>query len=536
MPRSVFTPNSKLPADLYSEMQARRLSVMSKFLRSTAAGWILAAGLAAVLPAMAQVQMQTGTGSAAQPGATTSNVPSVGSSVQSLSSGVKAAGEVLDITDSLAHAYSGNPTLGAARAANRAVDEGVPAAKSGWRPTVNIIGSTGAQSVYYDANTVSRQDTYTNPTSAQLQVTQPLYKFGTNPAIDSAEALVLAQRSTTASTEQQILLQAATAHLAVVRDQAVLELNRNNAQVLRKQLEATQDRFRVGEVTRTDVAQAEAALAGATAQVEASEGNLISSRANFVKVVGVQPGRLTRTNVPGELPSSEQQLWTIAQDENPDILAARYREASSKFDIAAVAGGVISQPSSPTVGGLLPTVVAQGSLVRGIETQQPNVNQKTAQVTVQLNIPLYESGVYHSFVRQRKQVNSQRKQQIDESYRTVRASTTQAWEALLTARANIRSFTEQVRANRIALESIQQEANVGSRTVLDVLITEQNLLTSEVSLVRAEYEERVAAYTVKSVMGRLTGPQLKLPVEYYDPTENYRRVRDKWFGTDGGIR
>lgn len=427
------------------------------------------------------------------------------------------------LQEALAAAYASNPTLTGQRASQRATDEGVPQALSGWRPQVSFTGNTGWQNTYTDTSGVTaiRNPPGTNTTTpyqVTLQATQPLYKFTTNPQIDSAEATVLAGRAALTSTEQSVLLNGTTAYLTVLRDGAVLELNRNNEQVLRRQLEATQDRFRVGEVTRTDVAQAEAALAGAVASRIQAEGNLITSRANFEQVFGFPPANLNQPALPGDLPRSEEEAWSLAQEQNPDYAAARYREIASKHDIDA------------TTGNLLPQLNLVGQLNRSNETTTPNLTTDTAQVLAQVSMPLYEAGNIYSQVRQRKQVNSQRKLQVDETGRQIRRNAVSTWENLLTARANIESLEAQVNANRIALDGIQQEAAVGSRTVLDVLITEQNLLNSEVALVRARYDEAVASYGLKAVVGTMTAPGMKLPVELYDPTENYKRVRNKWLG------
>ncbi len=427
------------------------------------------------------------------------------------------------LQEALAAAYASNPTLTGQRASQRATDENVPQALAGWRPSVSFTGNAGYQSI--DTETSGRtalrtpsNTAETNPYQVTLQATQPLYKFTTNPQIDSAEATVLAGRATLTATEQTVLLNGTTAYLTVLRDGAVLELNRNNEQVLRRQLEATQDRFRVGEVTRTDVAQAEAALAGAVASRIQAEGNLVTSRANFEQVFGFPPGTLTQPPLPNDLPRSEDEAWAQAQDQNPDYAAARYREIASKYDIDA------------TTGQLLPQFNLVGQLNRSNETTTPDLTTNSAQILGQVTMPLYEAGSVYSQVRQRKQVNSQRKLQIDETGRQVRRNAVSTWENLLTARANIESLQAQVNANRIALDGIQQEAAVGSRTVLDVLITEQNLLNSEVALVRARYDEAVASYSLKAVVGTMTAPGMKLPVELYDPTENYKRVRNKWLG------
>jgi len=427
-------------------------------------------------------------------------------------------------SDVLTAAYNSNPTLLAARAALRATDEGVPQALSNWRPTVTMTGEAGRQRQDYSVASSSTADGYTDPRSLSLTVSQPLYRGGrTEASTESAEALVLAGRQDLATTERSVLLSAVTAYMDVVQNQAVLELNRNNEEVLRRQLEATRERFRVGEITRTDVAQAESRLSRATANRISAEGALVSSRATLARIMGDMPGTLKDPPPLPELPKSEQEALNIAYDENPDLLGARFREVAAKYDVRAISGA------------LLPTVSLNGTVTKSDEASTSHIDSETAKIALSLSVPLYEAGSVYSQTRQRKQVHNQRRIQVEEQRRSVRQAVVQAWENLNTARSNIEARKSQVDAAKVALEGVQQEAEVGSRTTLDVLDQEQEYLDAQVALVQARRDDYVAGFTLLSSVGRLGAREMNLPVEYYDPVANYDRVRNKWFGTDGGL-
>ncbi|WP_430398760.1 TolC family outer membrane protein [Ferrovibrio sp.] len=428
------------------------------------------------------------------------------------------------LNEVLSNAYSNNPTLGAARAAVRATDEGVPQALSGWRPTVSLTGEAGVLRQDYKPNTASTTSDTINPTSLGVSVSQPLYRGGRVEALtDSAEALVQAARQDLASTERRVLQDSVTAYMDVLRDQAVVDLTRNNEGVLRRQLEATRERFRVGEITRTDVAQAESRLSRATADRISAEGALLSSRATFTRITGLQPGRLVPPPPLPTLPTNEDEALAIGDKENPELQAAQFRELSARADVRAASGA------------LLPSVSLNASAARTTEQSRADLDLNTARASIQVTVPLYEAGGVYSQTRQRKQTFNQRRIQVDEQRRLVRQSVTQAWENLNTARSNINARKAQVQASRIALEGVQQEAEVGSRTTLDVLDAEQEYLDAQVAQVRAERDEYVAGFVLYSAVGRLSARNLSLPVQLYDPAENYTRVRDLWFGTDGGL-
>ncbi|MDF2368427.1 TolC family outer membrane protein [Sneathiella sp.] len=427
------------------------------------------------------------------------------------------------LSDALASTYQNNPSLMAARANVRSVDEGVPQALSGWRPEVYAIGEVASQ--HYDVNpSVAGTSRGSNPREASLVASQSLYAGGqTIASTKSAEADVNAARAGLLSTEQNIFQSAVEAYMNVLRDEALVELNRNNSVVLRRQLDAANDRFQVGEITRTDVAQAEARLADSVSRVIQAEGNLRSTRANFERIVGRPPENLEDPLVPSDFPESEETALTIALENHPDIEAAKFNEESSRHVIRA------------TSGQLLPSLDLEGSLATGWDTAGSGTDSDTARIGAVLTVPLYQSGSVYSQVRQARQVNSQRMQEIEETVRFVRESVIQSWELLETSRSRIGANEEAVRANTIALEGVEQEAQVGSRTTLDVLNAEQELLQSKVDLVTARRDQYVAIYSVLATIGKLNARDLNLNVDYYDPTANYDRVRNKWFGTDGGL-
>jgi outer membrane protein len=420
------------------------------------------------------------------------------------------------LNEALATAYTSNPSLDAQRASLRATDELVPQALSGWRPTVTVTGEVGRER--RSSSLLSKRQDLENK-SVSLQVTQPLFSgFRTINGTSQAENTVLAGRATLASAEQGVLLGAVGAYVDVIRDQAVLELNRNNEEVLRRQLEASNDRFRVGEITRTDVAQSEAAVSGAISSRTQAEATLTSSRASYQRIVGRLPEKLETPPPLPALPASEDEARTVALAENPDLAASRLAEVAAA-DVVKVAKG-----------SLLPTAALVGTLSRAYDTTYERDNATSAGIAAQVQVPLYQSGAEYSQIRQAQESHSQRRVLIASAERQVIEGVTNAWEQLRAARAVIVSSKEQVRANEIALDGVRQEAAVGSRTTLDVLDAEQTLLNARVLLVRAQREEYVAGFQLLSAVGRLNAVNLKLDVKLYDPAVNYEDVRDQWIG------
>ncbi len=422
------------------------------------------------------------------------------------------------LAEALAGAYTSNPTLGAARAELRAVNEGVPQALANWRPEISLSGSAGKQKIQSEASFSSTDET-TTPATATASLVQSLYRGGrTIAATARAEEAVKSQRATLDSVEQSVLLRAATAYMDVWRDQSVVTFNEHNETVIERQLEATRDRFSVGEVTRTDVAQAETRLATATADRIAAGGALRSSRAVYKEVVGTEAGVLLAPPPLAGLPASLEAVVDMSIARNPDILAASFAEKSARHRVREV------------TGELYPTLEINASLRHSEQTSQRSGQSDRAQILAELTIPLYQQGAVSSRVREAKQISNQRRIEIEEARRRTEQESINAWEGLQTARAQISSFESGVRAAEIALEGVRQENAVGARTILDILDAEQELLDSQVNLVRSRRDAVVAGFAVLSAIGRLTARDLELTVEVYNPELDYLNVRNSWFG------
>ncbi len=429
------------------------------------------------------------------------------------------------LQDALVAAYNSNPTLLADRARQRATDENSNQARAGWKPTVTINGSytiteSQRQIARFLGNATSVEDNdYTEGYAASVVATQPIFRGGRNFfSTKSADAQVRAGRASLTETEQQVFLSVVTAYMDVIRDRATVDLRKNNVDVLSRQLQASRDRFRVGEITRTDVSQAEARLSGARAALSSAEAQLAQSLASYEQIVGVPAASLDQAPAVPALPETLEEAVKSALDSNPTVVSAKETETAAKYDVRDAAGA------------LLPSLEIQGTLQKDELTNRDQSQNYQATATAQVSMPIYQAGTNYSAIRQTKHVRNQRRLQVAETQRSVVQSTTTAWNNLLAARASIVANKEQVRANTVAFEGVQQEAQVGSRTTLDVLDAEQELLDSRVALVAAQRDEYVTSYQLLSAIGSLTAQGLALPTDIYDPVDNYKDVRWKFVG------
>ncbi len=436
------------------------------------------------------------------------------------------------LAEALAATYANQPALQAERAKLRATDENVPQALAGWRPTVVMAGTAGygdGMSRAYSGSICSSTagaECFLNVRTdrligtAQATLTQPLYTGGKTQAnVNRAKNQVMAERANLIAQEQTSFTNVVNAYVNVIQNQQLLQLNINNEQVLAKQLQATNDRFRVGEITRTDVAQAEAALAGATAQRQTAEGNLQTARGTFQQVVGfLPPGDLVEPQ-PLALPAkTEQDATVMAANNNPTVINALFNDAAAKDGVDLA----FSQ--------LMPQVSFQGQVFQSNNSGARSTDLNGYQAVVQLSVPVYQGGAEYSAVRQAKQSAQQTSKLVDDARRTAVQNAVQAWETLVAAKAAAASTREQIRSNQIALEGVEREAIVGSRTTLDVLNAQQALLNSRVTLVQNLAQLVTASYGVAAALGRLTAHDLHLPVPLYDETAYYNAVKDKWVG------
>lgn len=436
------------------------------------------------------------------------------------------------LKEALAAAYASNPQLMAQRAALRAVDEGVAAANAGFLPSVNGSGTfnRGAQ-VIEDRSPeggIATQDI--DDDSYTVSVDQNLFRgFQDRSTRKQRLREIDAGRAQLETVEQQVLLDAVTAYMNVLRDEAVVELNNNNIQVLERQLQASRDRFRVGEVTRTDVAQSEARLEGAKSTLLTAEATLAASRAQYQRVVGRTPATLETPTEKPDLPMTLDDAVEIAIAESPNVKSARSNERAAQYSINAAKGSLL-----PTVD--LSYNYTHFEAIRNLGPLSFPLIGDVNQVRVQVTVPVFNGGLRHSNVRRAKQVRSQRMMEIYQAERVAQEQALVAWDNYRAAQGQILSNQAQVRANEIALEGVRQEAYVGSRTTLDVLNAEQELLNARVSLVRAERDEAVAAYSLVSSVGRLTARDIGLGVDLYDEEAYFEKVNGKFIGFDTEVR
>jgi outer membrane protein len=427
----------------------------------------------------------------------------------------------------LVQAYQNNPSLNAQRAALRVIDENVPQALSGYRPKLSVTTLSGfnyenATQQFPIAGVLTRTnfgETFVSR-SVGLTGTQTLFNgFQTANRTRQAESQVDGARETLRVTEQQVLLDAATAYMNLLRDGAILELNQSNVQVLTEQLKQTRDRFNVGEVTRTDVAQAESRLAAGRSALLGAQSNYVTSQANYRRVIGVDPGKLAPgTPVDRLSPGNLAKAIAQGQMQSPSVLAAMYG-----VDIAEL-GVKISE------GALYPNLTLSVSGSYGAQPAFEVVKETQASLVGQLTIPIYQGGAEYSAIRQSKETLGQQRLNLDVNRDQARATVVQSWGQLDAAKAQIESTTAQVNAAEIALNGVREEARVGQRTTLDVLNAQQELVNARVALVTAQHDRVVASYTLLASVGALSMQRLGLNVVIYDPMVHYQQIRDAWAG------
>ncbi len=431
----------------------------------------------------------------------------------------------------LVQAYQNNPSLNAQRASLRATDENVPQALSGYRPKLSVTASGGYAYSNTLSNSVNQQvfpNTVTYSSIARdlgqrsfgATATETLFNgFQTANKTRQAESQVMGARETLRVTEQQVLLDAATSYMNLLRDQAILDLNRRNVEVLTEQLKQTRDRFNVGEVTRTDVAQAESRLAAGRSALLGAQSNYVTSQANYRRVIGVDPGRLDPgTPVDRLSPPTLPGAIVAGETDSPSVLAAMYG-----VDIAELAVKI-------SEGALYPNLALTAGVTKSYLPVY-NINKQTiASVVGTVTIPIYQGGAEYSAIRQSKETVGQQRLGLDINRDQARETVVASWGQLDAAKAQIEATTAQVNAAEIALNGVREEARVGQRTTLDVLNAQQELVNARVALVTAQHDRVVASYSLLAAVGGLSMQHLGLNVLIYDPQVHYQQVRDAWIG------
>ncbi len=432
------------------------------------------------------------------------------------------------IEAALVRAYQNNPQLNAQRAQVRFTDENVPQALSGYRPKVGITASAGYQYTDFNStaggnatNIVRTEIHGTNPPrSVGANITQTLFNGQqTANKTRAAESQVSGAREALRVLEQTVLLQAATIYMDYLRDSAIVEVQKSNVRVLEQTLKQTRDRFNVGEVTRTDVAQSEAQLAAGNTQLLAAQATLTTTRANFRRVIGNEPEALAPGSpvdrfLPGTLPGAVE----LSLIENPNVTAAMYGIDVNYLQVKV------------NEGALLPTVSLQAAVQQSYEQTMTVYRSFGASAIAQISAPLYQGGAEYSLIRQSKENLAQQRLVLEQTRDQTRANTVTAWGQLVAGKAQVASAQAQVTASEIALNGVREEAKAGQRTTLDVLNAQQALVNARVALVTAQHDRVVASYGVLNSVGRLSPQVLNLPTTVYDPSVHYEQVRDSWFG------
>lgn len=421
------------------------------------------------------------------------------------------------ISGALAKAYNNNSSLNSARAGVRITDEGVPLAKSGYRPRVSGTGSIN----------------YTNQTGVDIttgsfgvSISQTLFDgFQTRNNVRAAKAQVLAARENLRNTELNILFNAASAYMDVIRDRQIAVLRERNLAFLGEQVRAADSRLEVGEGTRTDLAQAQASRSSAIAQLSAARATVVSSEAIFRQTIGVQPGRLDAASAVKNLPSSLDQAMALALSNHPAILATQHIVDATSYQVKSAQGQLLPQLSAEA--GL-----SAGYQQSGSGGQQPPgySGNNTATVGLQLTVPIYTGGQVSATVRQRKETLGQARIDVDVSRDDVRAAVTSAWTQYYAAQEGVSANRELVRAAQLALNGVTEERNVGQRTTLDVLNAQADVIDAQINLAQSERDVVVASYAILSAVGNLSAKNLRLAVLEHKPEEHYEAVKDKWFG------
>ncbi|HTV38749.1 MAG TPA: TolC family outer membrane protein [Xanthobacteraceae bacterium] len=431
----------------------------------------------------------------------------------------------------LAKAYQNNPQLNAQRAILRQADEGVPEALSGYRPTISANATLGREYTNVTQEIPPLPPTLPNgvrfsaqglttPRSVGLTGTETLFNGEqTSNRVRKAESQVSQARETLRMMEESVLLAAATVYMDVSRDSANLEVQQNNVRVLERTLQDTRNRFTAGQVTTTDVAQAEAQLAAAQATLHTAEATLMITRANYRRIIGVDPTNLAAASPVDRLsPSTLNAAISVGIQQNPSVIAALYG-----VDVAQLQVKIAE-------GALWPTLTGEYAIQKQLEPALLTPKEFTNEVMLNLSVPLYQGGAEYSAIRLNKEAVDQQRLTVDQVRDQTRADVVTAWGQLQAAKAQVEAANRENEAAERALTGVRNEALAGQRTTQDVLNAEQVLVNARQTLIVAQHDRVVASYSLLSAVGRLSAQELRLPVPIYDPQVHYQQVRDSWIG------
>ena len=444
------------------------------------------------------------------------------------------------LNSALAEAYQNNPSLNAERARLRATDEELAKAQSGYRPSIDLNGDYGLQNIESGVKapklasgavptpaqianneaSFHRYDGQTHPGGFSVVVTQPLFQgFRTVNAVKAADAQIMAERASLVDAEQKTMIETIRAYMDVLRDSAVVTLRQNSLRLFTHEAQATGERFAAGEMTRTDVAQASARRSEALAALELSKAVLRSSLAEYERLVGHIPVRLTDpTGFERSLPTKLEDAVRTAMGSNPQVLQAAYMEAASQHEVRKI------------LGEMLPDVRLQAQHNERFEPSTLLNQQVSQSISARVNMPIYQSGEVEARVRQAKQQHQGRLQDIEAARGRARSAAIGAFAQVEAQRAQLAAVRQEVKALGDSLAGVREEQRAGTRTLLDVLNAEQEEVNAKVSAVRARHDMVIAAHLLLQAMGRLTAADLGLDVPQYNVEKHYNETNRKWSG------
>jgi outer membrane protein len=443
---------------------------------------------------------------------------------------VQAAADTLE--SALAQAYNNNPQLNSQRALVRATDENVPTALAGFRPHASITASAGTQALQTTLREIGSQTPVNSPASYFKQnggntphgvgatITQNLLNGNqTANRTRQAESQVFGARETLRSIEQTVLLAAATAYMNLLRDGAILELQRSNVEVLQEQLRQSRQRLESGNVTATDVSQSESRLATGKTQLFAAEAIYETSKAVYRQVIGIEPSKLAAASpVDRFSPNTLASAVTAGLAQHPTVTSAQFNVDASLLQVKVAEGS------------LYPSVQLQGSIQKNYEISLTQMQSYSASVSGLFSMPIYQGGAEYAAIRQAKETHGQRQLDLNVARDQARVGVIQAWALLEAAKNSIESSKNQVKSAEAALNGVREEARLGQRTTLDVLNAQQELVAARIALVGSQRDRLVNSYGLLAAVGRLSPQVLGLQVATYDPAVHYHQVRDTWSG------
>lgn len=419
-----------------------------------------------------------------------------------------------NLMEALAKAYQNNASLNSARAGLRATDEDVAIAKSGYRPTIN-----GSYSVTRDRK--SGNSEYLTSGYVGIELNQMLFDgFQTQNNVAAAESHVFAQRENLRNDEMNTLFQAVSAYMDLYMHRQIAVLRERNLAAMNEQVRTAKARLEVGEGTNTDVAQADASRSNAIAMLNEARANVKSAEAQYRQVIGDDPGKLAAASpLTKLLPASPNSAFAIATEIHPGILATQYAVDAAGYTVKS------------NEGALLPGVSLSARAGNTDIYSGPKVGDgNSASIGVNVKIPIYQGGRTSATVRKSKEQLGQRRIEVDVIRDQVRQGIASAWAQYEAAKANVSATRDGIAAARLALSGVIEERNVGQRTTLDVLNSQNDLTDVEITAVLAQRDMVVASYALLNATGRLTAKQLGLNVAEYNPEQHYNAVKDKWIG------